>query len=133
MPDNLNDHFLAHDFPPAFPPDFPLDTPHIYQAIEEHNRERMQCGLPAQNFSQLSPAERHDVLCRANTIKLLSVAEVFGLPPRPLPVALAAPKNEKEREMALLEREGKHFNVLGWVFLLAGISSFLVMVIQILK
>ena len=118
-----NGHLPTHEFPPAFPKDFPLDTPYIYQAIEEHNRERMQAGLPAQNYLQLSVAERHDVLGRANRIKVLDRASASEpVRAKVIPMVGRDSSGEKGREMYLLEREGKHFNVLGWVFLLGGIS-----------
>lgn len=75
MPDNRQVRFPTHDFPPAFPEDFKADTSYFYQAVEEHNNERIACGLRAQAYSRLSVAEQHDVLFRANKIKLAAQAK----------------------------------------------------------
>jgi ribosome-binding ATPase YchF (GTP1/OBG family) len=54
---------------PAFPPDIELDTLHFHQALSEHNLARSEADLPVANFLELSAAERHDVLDRAQKIK----------------------------------------------------------------
>ena len=52
-----------------FPSDFQVDTPYLSQALAEHNADRVGDGLPVANFLELSEAERHDVLWRAQKLK----------------------------------------------------------------
>jgi hypothetical protein len=52
-----------------FPANFEVDTPFLSQALAEHNADRVGDGLPVADFLQLSGAERHDVLWRAQKIK----------------------------------------------------------------
>lgn len=52
-----------------FSSNFQVDTPYLSQALAEHNADRVESGLPVADYLQLSEAERHDVLGRAQKIK----------------------------------------------------------------
>jgi hypothetical protein len=87
---------------PSFPSNFELDTPHIHQAIAEHNYKRVEQGLPTQNYFQLSDVDRHQILDRSNKIK-------FGSRLRVIPLKLSQVDPTKERAAYLLQHEGNHF------------------------
>ena len=80
---------------PAFSPNFKPDTLHLHQALAEYNYARVAAGLPTQNFADLSRAETHDVLERAQEIKdekWCDLARSNGLlaERRPIPIAIHA-------------------------------------------
>lgn len=102
----------CHESYLSFPADFPLDTPHLHQALAVHNFERIEAGLPIKNFLELSAAERHDVLDRAEKIK---AARQYD------PIYLEHTRQQEEREAAAravaeayLEREARRPGIFGF-------------------
>ena len=96
----------------SFPADFPLDTPHLHQALAVHNVERTNAGLPIRNFLELSVAERHDVLDRAEKIK---AARLYD------PIYIEHTRQQEAREAASralveasLEREARRPGLFGF-------------------
>jgi hypothetical protein len=119
---------------PSFPADFPLDTPYLHQALAEHNALRVDAGLPIQDYIELSIAERHDVLSRANKIKLASRYNSIYLE-RQRQAAAAPPAPTPERVMAVSRPtvDSAHFGVLGSFLMLISILGLLGLLVGFLK
>jgi hypothetical protein len=66
-------------FPAIFPANFEPDTLYLHQALAEYNYALVAAGLSTQNYFQLSDADRHAVIARANEIKFASRAKVIPM------------------------------------------------------
>jgi hypothetical protein len=116
--DDLSSH-SSHTAKDRFPANFEPDTRFFCQALTEHNRDRLEAGLRMQDFSELSDAERHDVIDRAQKIKLrarMNVIVPWKLPPPeppPAPKALAP--------VVVMPKQPEHVGAVGLIMLLAGV------------
>jgi len=102
-----------------FPANFELDTPYLSEALAEHNADRVQDGLPVAEFLELSGAEQHDVLWRAQ--KLKSAARYT--PIQMAPIAVIKPPSEL--------RQSRFFTP-GSIMLAFGIVGVIALLLKIL-